>query len=393
VGDPRASPQREGMRASLLITVASLGCAVGGGDELPARVVDSAIEDTVAVEDTVANDSAIDSARADETAPPPSKCDGPKIDAPKETWAWVPFEAARCGRGTSAGIGINISSKSKKLLIFMMGGGGCYDAASCAAGKAANLDGYDASKLGKELAMFQAGSIVDRTAPQNPFRDYSFVFVPYCTGDFHTGDRVSDYGVHHTGYGNMKKYLAAVVPTFCDVDQVVLTGASAGGFGATFNYAQVRDAFGTRVDLIDDSGPYLRPPYMGPSWQTKLRAAWGFVPNLPAGCSGCETEWHNLYPHLAKTYPDARLSLVMAKMDYSIGTFFGMDPWGMAKGVDDLADAVLTSLPNFRVFLLNSNQHVWTNQNLAAVSSGGTTLSAFLTRQVGDDAAWANVRP
>lgn len=384
-----------------LLAAVCVGCAVGAPEEPAIDPVRETPDDSgtpPVVEDTtpVTEDSA---PVVEDTPPPPpppeeTTCTGAKIDAPKDTWAWVPFADAHCGRGTSTGIGINVSSKSNKVVIFMMGGGGCYDAASCNGGKAANLDGYDKTKLANELAMFNAGSVFDRASPSNPFRDYSFVFVPYCTGDFHTGDRVSEYGVHHVGYSNMTKYLASLVPTFCGADRVVLTGSSAGGFGSTFNYAQVKKSFGKkRVDLIDDSGPYLRPPYMSAAFQSKLRTAWGFVSNLPPGCTGCESEWHNLYPYLSKTYPDARLSLVMAKMDYSIGTYFGMDPWGEAKGVDDLADTVLAPLSNFRVFLLNSNQHVWMNQNLGAVTSAGTTLGAFLTRQVNDEATWANVRP
>jgi hypothetical protein len=366
---------------ALIVGLSAMGCmatAVGLPED-PQPVEAAPDTGTTPAEDTAetSTDTAPveDSAPIEDTPPPPSTCTGTKIDAPKDAWAWVPYPDAKCGRGTSTGIGI-------------------HDAASCAGGKAANLDGYDKTKLASELSMFSAGSVFDRSSDTNPFRDYSLVFVPYCTGDFHTGDRVSEYGIHHVGFSNLKKYLANIVPTFCDAERVVLTGSSAGGFGSTFNYAQVKEAFGkTRVDLIDDSGPYLRPPYMSAAWQAKLRSAWGFVGNLPKGCTGCETEWHNLYPFLAKTYPDARLSLVMAKMDYSIGTYFGMDPYGEARGVDDLADNVLAPLSNFRVYLLNSNQHVWLSQNLGGVFSGGSTLSAFLTKQVSDDASWSNVRP
>src|SRR6185369_6290442 len=102
-------------------------------------------------------------------------------------WSWVPFPDTRCGAGTPAGIGINPTSKSDKLLIYLMGGGGCFTPQECTPGCnpmfqhcAANLDGYDQNKLSQELGSFQPGSLFDRASAENPFKDYSFVFVPYC---------------------------------------------------------------------------------------------------------------------------------------------------------------------------------------------------------------------
>jgi hypothetical protein len=81
-------------------------------------------------------------------------CSGDPIAAPDEQWSWVPFADAQCGYGTTAGIGINRTSKSDKLLLYLMGGGGCFTQQECAPGCnpqfqrcAANLDGYDQNKL------------------------------------------------------------------------------------------------------------------------------------------------------------------------------------------------------------------------------------------------------
>ena len=43
----------------------------------------------------------------------------------------------------------------------------------------------------------------------------------------------------------LEAVVARIVPTFKDkVDKVVITGASAGGFGAALNFSMVQDAFG-----------------------------------------------------------------------------------------------------------------------------------------------------
>src|SRR5262245_9776944 len=149
-------------------------------------------------------------------------CSGNPIVAPSDQWTWVPFPDARCGYGAQTGIGINPSAASDKLLIYLMGGGGCFTQAECTPGCnpqfqhcAANLSGYDESTLMQELGLFQAGSIFDRTSTVNPLKDHSFIVVPYCTGDFHSGSQQASYGVYHVGFSNIAAYLKRIVPTFC----------------------------------------------------------------------------------------------------------------------------------------------------------------------------------
>lgn len=69
-----------------------------------------------------------------------------------------------------------VTKKSSRVLVFLMGGGGCYDATTCAgqdpAHQAAHLSGYDATTAQQEIGQqLGAGSIFDRSSAQNPFRD------------------------------------------------------------------------------------------------------------------------------------------------------------------------------------------------------------------------------
>src|SRR5262249_24982242 len=65
---------------------------------------------------------------SDETTPPlPS---GP-ITAEREVWTWVPFDDAFCADGNPTGLAVNLTDRSKNALIFLMGGGACWDYASC----------------------------------------------------------------------------------------------------------------------------------------------------------------------------------------------------------------------------------------------------------------------
>ena len=88
--------------------------------------------------------------------------------------------------------------------------------------------------------------------------------MPYCTGDVHAGN--NPQGVIDTlkpqqfvGYVNMGLYLKRIVPTFPGMTQVLLTGVSAGGFGALANYVQVAKEFDPiPVSLLDDQRAWHR---------------------------------------------------------------------------------------------------------------------------------------
>jgi hypothetical protein len=119
-----------------------------------------------------------------------------------------------------------------KVVVFLDGGGTCTDAESCAftglgtGGEAA----YDWSIYGEDPAT-EVG-IFDLARPDNPFGDYSFVYVPSCTGDAHLGDVTREYSpqltVEHNGFVNGTAALAHVVDNYPDASQVVVVGKSDG---------------------------------------------------------------------------------------------------------------------------------------------------------------------
>ncbi|MGB2756700.1 MAG: pectin acetylesterase-family hydrolase, partial [Acidimicrobiia bacterium] len=90
----------------------------------------------------------------------------------------------------------------KKVLFFLQGGGACFDAVSCAPGSTRFTTSIGAPA--KALASTGKGEgIFDLANDENPFKDYSIVYAPYCTGDVHLGTKTNDYGngvaVQHKG--------------------------------------------------------------------------------------------------------------------------------------------------------------------------------------------------
>lgn len=54
---------------------------------------------------------------------------GAPIVAPADQWTWVDFPESRCLKGSSTGIGVRLRPGSRRLVLYMMGGGGCSTAA------------------------------------------------------------------------------------------------------------------------------------------------------------------------------------------------------------------------------------------------------------------------
>lgn len=330
---------------------------------------------------------------------------GEPIEAPADTWTWVPFADSMCGTGTPTGIGIHPTTGSTRLLIYLQGGGVCIDQPSCLGPmpSASHFDGFGPTEFDEFKIGGGAVGPFDRADTENPFHDFSYVFVPYCTGDVHAGNKVSVDNLHFVGHANLEAFLKRIVPTFPALDQVVLTGTSAGGFGAMYNFYTVQKAFEpVPAVLIDDSGPFL--PLAATPELLALKAFFGLADTIPPGCDACldstlpDAGLHQLIPYYAQTFPGHRGSLISSLQDQTIVGNFSMEPAELETALNTLADETVPLNPDFRVYYLTGNHHVWlfggdAGDSLSDVVSNNVTLATFLRQQIEGDAAWASVRP
>ncbi len=323
-------------------------------------------------------------------------------------WTWVPIDGAMCGNGSATGIGVNPTAASKKLVIFLEGGGACYEAKGCTGPKpgASHFMGYGASDLAEFAKDEGARGMFDRADAKNPFRDYDFVFVPYCTGDVHAGNHVKvdgDVTLNFVGQRNVKAMLPRVVANFSAPDKVVLTGSSAGGFGTMYNFWLVDDAFGGKNTMfVDDSGPFFPMPVVVAL--TIVVDIWDLPQTIAPNCPKCLDQMdmdgglHQLIPYYAKTRPGRRGALLSSMRDKTISERLFIKQDEFQKALVDLADKTVPLNKDFHVFYLPGETHVWLHGDsktgkLSDVASGGTTLDVFLQRALDGDPAWADVRP
>ncbi|MBS1149599.1 MAG: hypothetical protein H6Q89_1297 [Myxococcaceae bacterium] len=320
---------------------------------------------------------------------------GTPIAAPNETWTWVDFPGSACGNGVATGIGVNLTSQSTDVVIYLQGGGACWDNTTCfVINSAANVSsGYGATQFASDTS--KGASFFDRSRTDNPFRTASFVFVPYCTGDVHGGDAVQTYNsalpnkkLFHKGRVNLAEFLARLKPTFPAAQHVYLSGSSAGAFGAQINYPQVAAAFpSAEVHLLADSGQMINPS--GTLLSTWV-ASWALV--NPVGCANCYSDFTKLPQWLAATYPNRRFALLAYTQDNVLRQFFAYSAVDYETQTRALLTAVYNPTTHAKYFLLAGTSHTMLGSFFTLTApSGGPTLATWVTRWKNGDAAWANV--
>jgi len=163
-----------------------------------------------------------------------------------------------------------------KLVIFFDGGGACWNANNCV-----NFPTYNTTVDETPALLAQVGGIADFQNPKNPFKNWSMAFLPYCTGDVHWGSNDEEYvdafgslgkpgskvTIHHRGFDNFQAVLHWLNSHYAepkkhkknkglkDVEQLLVTGSSAGAYGAIMAFPYLRETMPkARANLLADAG-------------------------------------------------------------------------------------------------------------------------------------------
>jgi hypothetical protein len=302
-------------------------------------VAETGIPDGEGVRDKEARDAAVDQTPpdssaavpdADAAAPaevdnePPFPLGEPLPDTPIGEWERISIEGAVCQDGSQAGFSLRRSGASEDVLIYQQVGGACFNRSMCGASRWGGAPFQNPSGRG----------IFDFDNPENPVADLNMIFIPYCTGDIHAGSRPNATvegvrGEHQfVGGDNFRLYLKRIVPTFPQARKVVFAGWSAGGFGALFNYMDLRRAFGKDVAavIISDGGPPMSDEYIKPCLAKQLRETFDLDEYIPEECTECYNEdgggLSNLVEFIFTKYPDTIFGLDSAYHDMVIRMFF-----------------------------------------------------------------------
>ncbi len=260
-------------------------------------------------------------------------------------WLMIEPEGAVCGNNSQYKFFVNYSETSDSLVVVMEPGGACWDYESCTGANgirgAANPNGIpdDHWEFATALSPF-----LNRFDDTSPTQDWNMVYIPYCTGDVHTGNNVITYsdpnGVaadvvfHHAGHDNVTKVIDWIDDNFTHIPKMLSTGCSAGGAGSITNYYFLRNGVTAAEEgyLLDDSGPIMPSGGYSDMLHDKVRESW----NTDSVTSGLPSsfdpdDFGSINTALADEFPDDRLATTFFRRDmnfslYSYERFYDFPP-------------------------------------------------------------------
>ena len=303
-------------------------------------------------------------------APPPSQITVPPAPPPVtrvevRPWRKVsPGGRTRCARGGLFAFWARLAA-TDRLLVYFEGGGGCWDYRSCAPGSPLFKDRVSDSDNPDR----RGSGILDLDDPRNPFKDWSVLYVPSCTGDVYAGDAAVTYRaaggrsvtVQHRGHVNADAALDWLFGQVAHPAQVFVAGCSAGSIGSILHAPRIIDHYsGARVAQLGDSLGYLfsRPTDLRRLWGSQ-RTLPGWIPEVRAIPPGGFT-MARFYDAVAGHYPRVRFSQINFAADAvqrELHEAAGGRPQDFTGALLGNLTAIRAGAPNFRSFLLDGSLH------------------------------------
>jgi hypothetical protein len=287
-----------------------------------------------------------------------------------------PGGTTRCARGGRYAFWTR-EADPKQLVIFFQGGGGCFDERTCARGSS----WFDDAVTESDNPSYEDG-MFDLDNRRNPFRRWSWLFIPSCTGDVHVGDARVRYGpvtVEQRGWQNARAALQWAFQRFPEVESVLVAGCSAGSVGSAFHVAAALERWPrARVAQIGDSLAFVfhRPIRL---------AAWGapqrFPPFFRIGAR--RFTMVEYLTALARRYPGRTFARFNHSGDNVQEAFYeavGGEPSGFEPRLR-AAEAALKRLPNYRSFLACGDEHCsFPGASFYTTRVGGVSLRDWVAR-------------
>lgn len=266
-------------------------------------------------------------------------------------WEMIELPAssgASCGNGTPYRFFVNRTPLTSKTVVMYEGGGACWEKATCENKggvqlSAVNPDGIPTNYMSDWDRQAHLGLVTPFTMRMHPLtaiqtQSWNIVYLTYCTGDVHTGNKVTTYSDdtgsiawYHRGAVNAKAVTAWMAANMPKPEQLLLTGFSAGGTGSTANYPQMRTGLNPKNSaLLADSGPLFwtprdSTPEQSPSLplHSRIRGVWGL------------DEPNGMITELIAKYPTAGDANNLGTITYGLNKIFPKDRIGYAMFQED----------------------------------------------------------
>ncbi|WP_162910107.1 pectin acetylesterase-family hydrolase [Azohydromonas sediminis] len=302
---------------------------------------------------------------------------------------------------------------AKNTVVFFEGGGACWDNLTCSypiAGLPANVPQFFVPQVapGTDPATFDGIFRTDRA--DNPVRDWNMVYIPYCTGDLHAGSATKTYTsvgnsalglpagvpltIEHRGFDNFMVVLDWMKKNLDRPKNLLVTGSSAGGYGASLNFPYLARAYPqAHLYVVADASQGVTTP----AWDRFGRSSWNlqfapgaFGPN-PAALPSAD-----LLRAAAQSHPRAKVAQFTTTFDEVQILFYGVmkqyyPPGGACPNpAIDWNQQMITKLveyddevKNFRYYLAGGTYHTLMRSPLFYTeASTGTPFNEWLRQML-----------
>jgi hypothetical protein len=243
----------------------------------------------------------------------------------------------------------------------------------------------------------------------NPVKDWSMVYIPYCTGDLHAGSSTKTYAnvghpvfplpstfeIQHKGFDNFMVVLDWMKKNVDKPKSVLVTGSSAGGYGASINFPWVAKTYpNAHLYVIADASQGVTTP----AWDagTPGRGSWNlqFAPGV-YGSDPTQARSADLLREAAAAYPHAKVAQFTTALDSVQVGFYGVmkayyGPGGSCPNptVDWYQQMVgslqsYADVPNYRYYLAGGTYHTnLRSPSFYTESSAGATYSEWVANML-----------
>lgn len=309
-----------------------------------------------------------------------------------------------------------------KLLVYYVGGGACWNSLTCGAQTCTQNINFS---LAGQSDLFGSG-FGDLSNPDNPFRNWHIVVVPYCSCDVHWGDAAVDYPaqlifpekhVEHRGYDNARLVEKWIREHFLTPTDLFVTGSSAGAYGASLHGIFLSDAYPTAsVNVLADAGNgVITQQFLDENFRN-----WGVKKNLPnvrgiVGVPLSDLSIPKVVEAAAAAYPNTNWANYTTAFDGGRGGqtgFFNvmlhpddLSVWGqwwnascqfndiMRQQVMEAADETQAENDNYRYYIASGSRHTgFSVDRVYDDTTGGVpTLVSWVDAMIDDGPGWTNV--
>lgn len=295
-------------------------------------------------------------------------CTGNEPTAPSVLqWTWRNVDGNVCNDGSPTGMGISEAS-DRKLVLLLDGGGVCTDYNSCVGRKIVQVGPFGPDQLQARADSLRSNPFLLRHQPANPLTDFTAIFVPYCTGDFHVGDRTVTYinpatqeetPFQHVGGVNVEHILTTVAEAYPHLDELLVMGFSAGGVGGWLNYPSIRKHFpNAEFKFISDGGPPLDTALLPQPNKFDLSHWTKTSPVADLCADSCDNNLLKVAQRVLSNHPTDEIALLTSDQDYVNRFYLDIEGPQYASILKASLQDHLQSFPNFKAFVVSGSDHV-----------------------------------